>query len=476
MKKDATNASAINEGIRALDYDPKAVVAFNGNIESGYVPKSGAFDSTGKYIVTTYTKHTIDGDYDIAVPNASESYTYPGALLVANQSIIDGVPRPLSAERDKVVITVNLPNLILSGNEVENPTYNNVLDAIHGKLESYFSKSSYSIPAEMQSKFEMLHDKKTTQLGFNCDVEYLENSVGLDFDRIEKDEQAAYLLQFKQIFYTASVAPPTHPAEVFADSVTWDDIKYNINAENPPAFVQNVQYGRQIYFVLKANSSYKELEAFIDANLNVSSSGITANIVDEDFAKGVTCSLVVMGGNPETIKNVGNATSTALFEQLNEAIREDVVLSRKNPATPICFLTMFLKDNEPISIHGTTEYVTSESNAYTSGELILKHNAWYVGYFYIDWDTIDYDERGAEVITQHSWNGNGKKQTAGMEEAIALPANTINLHIKTVGETGLAWDPYNTSMDKLNVPLVPSRTIHMKGTTLNQKIEVTPAI
>lgn len=93
MCNESPNAEQINEEIRGLTYRPEEVMAFSGEKVTSFVPKTGK-SVAEKFIVTTKTKHDMSGQYDIAVPNARKDITYPGALLVANQKLIEGVPDP----------------------------------------------------------------------------------------------------------------------------------------------------------------------------------------------------------------------------------------------------------------------------------------------------------------------------------------------------------------------------------------------
>lgn len=467
----------INEKIEGLQYKPENVLAFNGTTISDFVLRSGEMKS-GVFIVTTKTKNTMSGDYDIAIPNAYASITYPGALLVANSKLVEGTPTALAAHRAPIKLTVDLPGLAEDGSaEVKNPGYGEVNAAINTILENWYADKSqdHAIKCNIQYNSSILYDEKSMALKFGCDANYLGNKLGIDFNAIRSQKKSAYLMQFKQIFYTVSVEPPKHPADVFADDVEWEDISRNINNNNPPVYVQNVQYGREIYFLMESTSSSKELETFVSGALKYDGVKVNANVTaeNEGIAKSVQTKVIVMGGKPVNIKTSGSIEK--ITGELNKAITEGIVLGKDNPAMHLCYTTAFLKDNVTAKIVGKSEYVTSESEVFTAGTLKLVHTGAYIVRFHVDWNEVSFDKDGNEILMKKEWSQNGKNKTARYEEVISLPANAKDIHVKAEGNTGLVWDPWRTSFDE-TMPLVKSRTVSISGTTLKQMAKVDPEV
>lgn len=475
MINKSENAAEINEGIRALDYRPEEVTAFKGETISSFIPKAGKKNGD-KFIVVTKKKHCISGQYDIAVPNARKDITYPGALLVGNQKVVEGVPDPLVLKKRPMCLTIDLPGLtddnhiIVSQND-----YAGVTQGINKLLDNWLTNKSgqYVIPANMQYKKNILYDKKSMALSFGCDVEYMQGKLGIDFGLITEQERSAYLIQFRQIYYTVSAELPQSPADVFADEVTWNDLKYKVNNENPPCYVQNVQYGREVYLLLQSDLSSSELKAHLDANLKIEDGSVSANVdaKSKDINKNINCTIITIGGKPVMIN--GNLANDNIIEKVNDLISENVVLSAENPAFPLAYTVAFLKDNKIASIQGNTEYITSESVEYNSGNLELRYSGAYVARFEVSWEEVNYDKNGNEVVTTQNWSDNGKHVTAGYSTTILFPGNVRNIHVKAQGTTGLVWEPWRTSLDQ-RFDLVDKRTISISGTTLNQKSNVNP--
>ena len=108
---------------------------------------------------------------------------------------------------------------------IEVPDFGSVLGGINSLLNVWFETKGkdFSIPANMQYKKSILYDEKAMALAFGCDVSYMQNKLGIDFNMIREQKKSAYLMQFRQIYYTVSTSLPKNPADVFADSVTWKE-------------------------------------------------------------------------------------------------------------------------------------------------------------------------------------------------------------------------------------------------------------
>ncbi|OUO90614.1 hypothetical protein B5F40_06580 [Gordonibacter sp. An230] len=463
------NASAINEGIWALDYRPEEVMAFSGEKVESFVPRSGRLQG-GSFVVVEKSKHSISGQYDIAVPNARKDVAYPGGLLLGNQRLVEGVPDPLVLKRRPMTLTIDLPGLTGDNHViVQRNDYTGVSEGVNTLLNNWLADkaSSHAIPANMQYKKSILYDKKSMALTFGCDVEYMQSKLGLNFDSITRQETSAYLIQFRQIYYTVSAELPAAPADVFADEVTWEDVRRKVDSANPPCYVQNVQYGREVYLLFQSSMGSSELKSRLDSSLKVDGGTVvsTGEMQSSSEGKDIDCTIVALGGRPVVVN--GNLENDGIIAKVNDLISENAVLSAENPAFPLAYTVAFLKDNRIASIQGTTEYITSTATEYRSGTLVVQHQGAYVARFSISWSEVSYDEQGNEIVEQRGWQGNGAHVTAGYSASIPLPANARDIRVRAYGATGLAWEPERMTMDE-TFPLIARRTITIGGTTLNQ--------
>ena len=470
------NAQEINQQIGALSYVPEEILAFPGSSITSYIPRTGEL-TPQKFIVVTRTKHTVSGSFDIAVPNARRDITYPGAMLLANQKLVEGVPDPLVVPKAPRKITIDLPGLTDDNSLVpETMDYAGVSAGINKLITHWLDTKSqqFTIAANTEFKRNILYNESEMALQFGVDVSYLKGKLGINFDSISKQETSAYLVMFRQIFYTVSVEQPVNPADIFDESVTWQDLAGKIDAKNPPAYVQNVQYGREVYVLLTSNMSSTELKAHLDGSLEFQKGTVTTSddLKTKNLNKQINCTVITVGGKPALIN--GNLNEDNILDQVNDLIQSNLELTGDNPAMPLVYTTTFLKNNAIAHIQGNTEYITTDSQEFTSSTLKLYHGGAYVAIFYVDWEEVTFDQSGNTIVTQKHWSGSGVWRAVLFQTEILLPANAQNIHVRILEETGLAWDNWWVVMDKILAP-VGQREIDIYGWTLGPWYAMQPA-
>lgn len=458
------HADEIDNLIRNLSYNKYDILAGKGDKVENFVPKEGKKQGN-KYIVIERKKRSLTTTpIDISVVQSIIDRSYPGALQLANHSLVENKPDSLALARKPINITIDLPGLEEKSTiKVDNPTYANVTAAID-KLINEWAKThsgTHTIPAKIQYNESMVYSKSQIAAALNVNADLLEKSLGLDFKAVANGEKNIMIAAYKQIFYTVSAETPNRPADLFADSVTAEDLaNAGVNNENPPVIVKNVSYGRTIYVKMETSSSSKDVEAAFKALIN--KVNIEGNTKYEDILKNSSFTVVVLGGDSQ----IHNQVVTKDFDQIRNIIKDNATFSLTNPAYPISYTGSFLKDNGIAVVNNLTEYVETSSTEYASGKVTLKHRGGYVAQFTVDWDEFTYDKDGNEVVTHKSWNGNWNSTTSGFNTVVALPANARNIHIYARECTGLAWEWWRVILDEHDVALSPNIEVNVWGTTL----------
>ena len=463
---EGANAEEINKMIAALDYNAQIILAFDGSRITSFIPRTGELTPT-RFILVIKVKHTIDGTFDMSVPNAFRPITFPGALLRGNKKLVEGMPEPVVVPLAPRKITIDLPGLVNNSIVPKTMDFAGVLAATTALLQRWFDmKPGQSIAANTQFKKNILYNESEMALQFGVDVSYLKGKLGINFESITKQESSAYLVMFRQIFFTVSVEPPVHPADMFPESVSWQkDLAGKIDNNNPPVYVMNVQFGREVYVLLTSNMTSSELKAHLDGSLEYQKGTITTkdDAMTKSLNKRINCSVITVGGKPVFIN--GNLSEDNILDQVNELIQSNLNLTADNPALPLVYTTAFLKDNAIAHIQGNTEYITTDTQVFTSSTLKLYHGGLYVAIFYVDWEEVTFDANGNTIITKKHWSGSGVWRTVLFQTEILLPANAQNIHVRILEETGLLWDNWWVVMDKILAP-VPERKIGVFGWTL----------
>ncbi|MTK13033.1 MAG: alveolysin [Clostridiaceae bacterium] len=459
-----SKASDIDTGIANLNYNKNQVLAVNGDSIESFVPKEG-LNSNGKFIVVERNKKSLTtSPVDISIIDSMTDRTYPGALQLANDSFADNQPSVLMCKRKPLNISIDLPGMKKENTiTVQNPTYGNVSGAVDELVSTWNEKysSTHTLPARTQYSESMVHSKSQIASALNVNAKVLDNSLGIDFNAIANGEKKVMVAAYKQIFYTVSAELPNNPSDLFDDSVTFDELtRKGVSNSAPPVMVSNVAYGRTIYVKLETTSKSKDVQAAFEAlikNNNVKSSAQYKDILDES-----SFTAVVLGGDAKE----HNKIISKDFDEIRNVIKDNAEFSPKNPAYPISYTSVFLKDNSVAAVHNKTDYIETTSTEYSKGKILLDHYGAYVAQFEVSWDEFSYDENGKEVLSHKTWSGNYQDKTAHYSTVIPLPPNAKNIRIMARECTGLAWEWWRTIIDEYNVPLSNEIKVSIGGTTL----------
>lgn len=477
MTEGEGSALGVNEAVASLDYDAEEVLAFEGNAVGSVTPKSGV-DCGDAYVVVTREAQMVASDFDLAVNSANLDVTYPGALLLANSKLFDDEPQSLTVDRGSVVLTLDLPGMTQEGTRVvSEASYANVSSAMNDTLDKWYAQygGKFQMPANMSYVGAPVRDEKSLQLQLDCNVSFLKQVLPIDFDAVASRKKSAYIVRYKQVYYTASIDAFTEPADAFGDAVAVDDLyTAGMSDENPPAYVKRVTYGRDVYVVFESSAREQDLIALVEASMSKSGMTITPEVNRQygDVIENTKVSVVAFGGYPEHVAPVALNQDTAWIRSI---ILNNVELSADNPAFPLSYEIAFLKDNSVAQCSGSSEYVVETYEEHAPGTICLEHSGAYTARFTVSWDEITgYDGEGNEMTVRREWDQNDEDKTAGFKAAITLAGNCCNINIKVRGGTGLVWEPWRTTLDAEGLGLVPERVVGVWGTSLNQKVSCSP--
>ncbi|MDR0268655.1 MAG: thiol-activated cytolysin family protein [Paenibacillus sp.] len=461
----------IDTGISSLNYDRNEVLAVPGDQISSIVPKEGIL-SNGKFFVVEREKKSLTtSPVDISIIDSMTSRTYPGAIQLANRAFTENQPDLIMAARKPLDISTDLPGLKSENTiTVQNPNYGSVSGAVDQLVSTWADKYSatHTLPARLQYAESMVYSKNQISSALNVNGQLLNNTLGIDFNAVANGEKKVMVAAYKQIFYTVSASLPNNPSDLFADGVTFSELtRKGVSNEAPPLMVSNVAYGRTIYVKLETTSKSSDVQAAFKAllqNASIQSSGQYKDIYENS-----SFTAVVLGGDAQA----HNQIVTKDFSVIQNVIKDNAQFSTKNPAYPISYTSVFLKDNAIAGIHNNTEYIETKSTEFAKGKITLDHRGAYVAQFDVSWDEVTYDENGQEVITHKTWGGNWQDKTAHFSTEIPLPANAKNIRVFARECTGLAWEWWRNIIDEPNIPLTSNINVSIWGTTLYPYTSVT---
>lgn len=465
------NTDEINEGIANLKYNRNEVLATKGDSIENVVPREG-LESNGKFTVIERKKKSLTtSPVDISIIDSVTDRTYPGALQLADNSFVENRPSLLMCKREPINISIDLPGMKKENTiKVENPTYGNVSGAVDELVSNWSEKNSstHTLPARTQYLESMVYSKSQIASALNVNAKLIDNSLGIDFNAIANGEKKVMVAAYKQIFYTVSAQLPNNPADLFDQNVTFKELtRKGVSNDTPPLMVSNVAYGRTIYVKLETTSKNKDVQSAFKALIK--NNNIESKVEYKDIFENSSFTAVVLGGDAKE----HNKIITKDFDEIRNVLKENSEFSLKNPAYPISYTSVFLKDNSVAAVHNKTDYIETTSTEYSKGRINLDHSGAYVAQFCVSWDEVTYDKDGKEILTHKTWDGNYRDRTAHFSTVIPLKPNVKNIKVSARECTGLAWEWWRTVVDEQNMPLTNNINVSIWGTTLYPRTEVT---
>ena len=230
--------------------------------------------------------------------------------------------------------------------QVNEINYANVTDAItailsENHIEGTAANASYRVDTAYSS----------TQWGFKVgsDVKVMSVDISASVDAGSQKETNTVIMKFTQVFYTVSFQDPARRTDVFADGEAFDDPENQIGTGNPPLYVSNVKYGRQVLFVARSSLG----SSYVTAALNGAYNGASATVkVDssmtyKDVMKNTSITYIVRGGDAGlALEPLKNASPDEMYDKIKEflANRNAATWSPQNPGIPVAYTLRYLYD------------------------------------------------------------------------------------------------------------------------------------
>jgi len=460
----------LDAAIRGLAYDPRLLLSSPaaGSIES--LPARDR-SSTGKGVVLCTNKRvSLARDLtDMAILRPTAGVVYPGALLRANRRLVDGTPEPVMLPRAPVVMSLEMSGSGREGTRSVAPSYSETRIAMQEMVNQWEQGPKAEGHTNMARSFQTVSKAYSSEqlaldLGFSAKWSSGEAQAKLKVDGAR--ESNVVVAYFRQIYYTVVVDPPASPGAFFAEGVTPEDLaRAGLDADNPPAYVAAVDYGRLILIKMETSSSHLRADAEAALRQATGDKSVSADLKAkyEKIARESTFTAIVIGGAAEGSTRIQSIDD---LSQLPAMIREGEVYGRGTPAAPVSYVVRFLKDNVHATLGFTTEYNHQECVVYDSASVKLEHHGAYVAKFRITWDAPDANG----VYKAQTWESGNK--TAGYSHTQPLDGDVRNVRVQAWAATGLVWDPWGEILNDVQGGPI-NRTYTVSGTTLNRKWKAT---
>ena len=372
----AENAAGIQEYIAKLNYDQETMLnqqdtGGEESVKSILQDTSDTYTSGNSTTVCRTTTYNLKKNFDqIAILRPTTGIVWPGALVKGNQSLMDGIPEPISIERAPITLSVNLPGIGNNGvRTIENPAASSIQSAVDSSLAWWNNNAyeeGYVNAANSSFSLSTSYNSKQLALEVGLNAEWATGSVSSQFDYESNEEKKVVMAVFKQAFYDVIFDTPTSPEKVFNESVSLDQVQSIISDEAAPAYIKSVTYGRIIMFRMETINTYKsvDLEGAFEYAAGFSVDGNFVSTYEEILEES-SIDLVTIGGNAavatEAISSANSNSATTILNKIQGIISgQNAVYSKDNPGVPIAYSVFYLKDNSLAKLGYTTEYTATE--------------------------------------------------------------------------------------------------------------------
>lgn len=399
--------------------------------------KAADGQTTGNGVTTTCTKtsYNLEQNFEeVAILRPTNGIVWPGALVIGNQSLMDGLPEPLPLPRSEVKLRVDLPGIGENGNiTVTAPNNGNVQAKIDDALDWWNNnqyEEGYVNASNSSVKKATSFSSKQLSLDVGLNVAWATGNLASEFNYNTSSEKFSAMMVYKQAFYTITMETPLTPASVFDPNTTLETVQKLVDKGTPPAYVSSVVYGRIIMFRLETtlNSTSAELEAALSYASGIKVDATIEVKVKEILAKS-TMTAVTIGGNAEI---ASEAVSAKDFGDLEKIIKgKNAVYSKSNPGVAIAYTVRFLKDNSLAKMGYTTDYTATscEESKTAAASFKLENQGWYNVRFirsYID------PSGSAKYFT-------GRTLLLDQNMKVDFPPGSYNIEVTLEYSNGSSW-------------------------------------
>lgn len=466
----AAQPNTIDDYIRSLKYDPRILLSVQPDGSTESIPIRDRQVSGNAVIICTKKECSLTKNLSgVAILRPTGGVIFPGALVYADQNLMEGRPTPIALNRGPLTLTVDLPGLRDIPTPVPEPTNSSVQAYLNGVLEAWNenpASQGYVNTARSSLQLTTAYSSQQIALDLGFNAEWAGGDVSTKLGLSSSTEKSVAMAFYRQIFYSVTMDTPASPAAVLDGDIGFDQVSRAMHDDAVPAYVRSVDYGRILVITMETSTvdTKANLEAAFSQTLNTGVKvGGSVDSKYEKIIENATFSVIAIGGGAATAAEFsGNPDD---LKKLGEYINRDATYRRDNPGAPISYTVAFLKDNTLAEMGFTTEYTQTECISYPNGFVRLDHDGAYVARFTVSWEEAGQNDD----YVAHSWSSG--EQTAGYTHQVDLPGDARKVKVYADAATGLSWDPWG---DAINITESgpTNKTYRIYGTTLDRKYEI----
>ncbi|NVE01085.1 thiol-activated cytolysin family protein [Massilia sp. BJB1822] len=362
------------------------------DIDGGYV---GDGKDRKRVIETklSLTKHLES----IVAFNPNASVLYAGSLIHGD-SLKDGVLRRFDAERKKQECTIT--GLAGKAASKFSDTY---IPSVANNTKFMNDTLTQDLPGEQPASASYFggayHSLEEGALRVNANYHWMTGSVGGAFSEQHVDAKTKLLIRFVQSYFTVTCAMPNDGfIGLFPWNANYKTMAASIQDNDPPAYIDSVTYGRELWMLIETNHSESEVKTALNFAMNALNSGGSVNFAAENkkvLDESTIQAFTLGGGGKAATSVIAGAGSVQAY------LDAGANFSVKSPGGPISYTVRYLKDGDVARVSATSDYVIKTYINDPKASLVTQVT--------LKWDTTDNDKDWDTQPRFQLTNGNGQK-------------------------------------------------------------------
>jgi hypothetical protein len=293
--------------------------------------------------------------------NPNTGVLFPGSVVKGN-SLKDGVLNDIAVKRNAGYLTISYKD----NQDKEHSYTDTVKEANFQNVQDAVMKLTDRLPdgnqvARISFEKTESHELEETFLRLGISAKWMSGSAKANLEKNFSSNKSKYFVKVVQPYYDISFQTKydksQQPSDFFSSDVSSADILKAMTdtANNPPAYVKSISYGRMLLLLIESDASQKDLTAGLEATFSgTSASGkIELSVGQKTAINNSKINMIALGGSSEAVIKILTGNK---LDSLNTYLKEGANFSKKSPAFPITYVTSYLKTNEVAKLSFTTNY------------------------------------------------------------------------------------------------------------------------
>ena len=305
-------------------------------------------DGDSLWACSTETYSIIQGLQEFPLFNPNSSVIYPGNLLQGG-SLKNASPDVIVVDRAAGTFSIDIISGAWSNSAyVDEVVKSKVVQAMNDIIYS----SSSSIPANISFSMQEVHSEQQMALALGVDFTAYGTALQGNLGFSSNSNYNRVLVKLSQSYYTMSFDLPASYDDLFAPTVTPQDLQQYVTPGNPACYISDVTYGRVFYLLVESTSSSSNITSSINASFAALPNSPSANVNASYLSnlENLNIKLFALGGDASTtLYTISSANVNNLVSVLGAA--GDI-----STGVPLSYVCRAVNGNNIVSVNLATSY------------------------------------------------------------------------------------------------------------------------